>query len=128
MAFAEVTDIEALWRELSDAESARASALIDVASASLATLVDVDEHDTQQAENLKNVCCSMVIRAMSATDADTFGVTSASMTAGPYTQQKVYSNPTGDMYLTKFEKTLLGIGAGYIGSIEANIDGYYGGN
>lgn len=123
MAYALVSDIEARWRDLSTAEEGRASVLIDDASAMLASLVDVDETDEQQAALLKTVCCSMVIRAMSATEADTFGVSSASMTAGPYTQQFSYSNPSGDMYLTKLEKKLLGIGGGYIGSIQPRIGG-----
>lgn len=123
MAFAQVSDIEARWRDLSTAEETRAGTLIDDASAILTQLVDVDATDTQQAQLLKQVCCSMVIRAMSATEADTFGVSSASMTAGPYTQQMTYSNPSGDMYLTKLEKRLLGITHGYIGSIRPMMAG-----
>lgn len=128
MAFAQVSDIEARWRDLSTTEEARAAVLIDDASAILASLVTVDATDEQQAAILKTVCCSMVIRAMSATEADNFGVSSASMTAGPYTQQLTYKNPSGDMYLTKMEKKLLGIAVGYIGSIEPDIKGYYGSN
>lgn len=123
MAFAQVSDIEARWRDLSTAEETRAGTLIDDASAILTQLVDVDATDTQQAQLLKQVCCSMVIRAMSATEADTFGVSSASTTAGPYTQQLTYSNPSGDMYLTKLEKRLLGITQGYIGSIQPMMAG-----
>lgn len=123
MAFAQVSDIEARWRDLSTAEETRAGTLIDDASAILTQLVDADATDTQQAQLLKQVCCSMVIRAMSATEADTFGVSSASMTAGPYTQQMTYSNPSGDMYLTKLEKRLLGITQGYIGSIRPMMAG-----
>ena len=125
MAFAEVSDIEARWRELSTDEESRASTLIDDASAMLSALVAVDTSDQEQAELLKMVCCNMVIRAMAATALDTFGVSQTSVTAGPYTQSYSYANPSGDMYLTKFEKRLLGVSTSYIGSIQPRIDGYY---
>lgn len=121
MAYAEVSDIESRWRELSTDKQSRASVLIDDASAMLTALVDVDSDDSEQAQLLKQVCCSMVIRAMSATEADAFGASQMSMTAGPYTQSWNYANPSGDMYLTRLEKRLLGITSGYIGSIPVKI-------
>lgn len=121
MAYATVSDIESRWRALSQDEQSRASVLIDDASAMLTALVNVDSDDQEQAQLLKQVCCSMVIRAMSATEADAFGASQMSMTAGPYSQSWSYSNPTGDMYLTKLEKRLLGITSGYIGTIEPRI-------
>ena len=121
MAYATVSDIESRWRALNEAEQTRASVLIDDASAMLTALVNVDSDDQEQAQLLKQVCCSMVIRAMSATEADAFGASQMSMTAGPYSQSWSYSNPTGDMYLTKLEKRLLGITSGYIGTIEPRI-------
>lgn len=121
MAFAEVSDIESRWRELSTDEQSRASVLIDDASAMLTALVAIDTDDDEQAQLLKQVCCSMVIRAMSATEADAFGASQMSMTAGPYTQSWNYANPSGDMYITRLEKRLLGITSGYIGSIRPKI-------
>lgn len=123
MAFAAVSDIEARWRELSTDEEARATTLIDDASAMLSNLVAVDEADQEQAELLKMVCCNMVIRAMSASEYDAFGASQMSMTAGPYTQQWTYSNPSGDMFITKMEKRLLGISTSYIGSIRPMMAG-----
>ena len=110
MAFADVSDLESRWRELSTDEEARANVLLGDASAMLSAFVKVDSSDYEQSQLLKMVCCDMVIRAMSATAADTFGVSQTSMTAGPYSQSFSYSNPSGDMYLTKLEKRLLGIG------------------
>ena len=115
MVFAEVSDVEARWRELTQDEQARASVLIVDASAMLAALVDVDGTDEEQAALLKSTCCSMVVRAMSATAADSYGATQMSMTAGVYTQSWTYNNPTGDLYLTRLEKKLLGIGSGRFG-------------
>lgn len=128
MAYAEVSDIESRWRDLTTDEAARAAALIDDASAMLTELVDVDTSDTTQAALLEMVCCNMVIRAMSASDSDAFGASAVSMTAGPYSQAWTYSNPSGDMYLTKMEKRLLGITSSYIGAMPASIDGDYGSN
>lgn len=123
MAFAEVSDIEERWHALSSDEQSRAEVLIDDASAMLSQLVVVDENDENQAYMLKVVCCNMVIRAMSATEADTFGVSNASMTAGPYSQSWTYLNPSGDMYLTKMEKRMLGITTSYIGTIRPMMAG-----
>lgn len=123
MAYAEVSDIETRWRDLSTDEEARATALIDDASAMLAELVDIRDGDEQQLALLKIVCCNMVIRAMSASEYDAFGASQMSMTAGPYTQQFTYANPSGDMYLTKMEKRLLGVTSSYIRSIRPMMRG-----
>lgn len=122
MVFAEVSDIESRWRTLDSGERDRAQALIQDASAMLSKLVtDIDVADEEQMQLLNIVCCNMVIRAMSATEADSYGASNMSMTAGPYTQSWTYPNPTGDMYITKFEKRLLGITSSYIGSIRPKI-------
>ena len=110
MRFAEVTDLEARWRTLTTEEQAQAEVLLEDASAILASKVVVDPTDTEQAYNLKMVVCNMVKRAMLAGDSAALGLTQESMTAGPYTQAYTYSNPTADLYLTKTEKQLLGIG------------------
>lgn len=123
MAYAEVSDIEARWRALTAEESVRAETLLDDASAALSALVDVHPDDAAQAALLAQVCCNMVIRSMSATGSDMFGVSQASVTAGPYTQSQSYANPSGDMYLTRLEKRLLGISSGYIGSIRPMMCG-----
>lgn len=123
MKFAQVSDLEARWRTLSEAEQDQADVLLEDASAILASMVEIPEHDDGYPELLSIVTCNMVQRAMSSTAADTYGVTQASMTAGPYTQSWSYSNPSGDMYLTKMEKKMLGITSGYIGSIRPMIGG-----
>lgn len=123
MAYADVSDLEARWRELNEAEEARAEVLLADASAVLDSLVDVDETDTEQLEICKIVVCAMVQRAMVAGEADAYGVTQQSMTAGPYTQSWTYSNPNANLYLTKAEKKMLGVGGGYIGSIRPMIGG-----
>ena len=123
MAFADVTDLEARWRDLSEDEEAKAAVLLGDASAMLETLVTVNSDDENQAEMLKIVCCNMVQRSMSSTDSDLYGVTQQSMSAVGFSQSMSYSNPTGDMYLTRYEKRLLGINSGYIGSIRPMMAG-----
>lgn len=123
MAFADVSDLEARWHELDATEQARAEVLLDDASAMLSELVDVREGDGDQAALLEMVCCNMVIRAMAQSASDAFGLASSTMTAGPYTQSWSYSNPSGDMYLTRLERQMLGISTGCIGSIRPMMAG-----
>ena len=120
MAYATVSDIEARWRTLTSDEEAKAAVLLDDAAAILDTLAVFDSSDPNVAANLRTVSCNMVIRSMSSSG-DSFGMSQGSMTAGPYTQSWTYANPSGDMYLTKMEKRLLGVTSGYIGSIRPQI-------
>lgn len=122
MAFATVADLEARWRSLTEAEEAQASVLLDDAAAYLQALVEVDTDDEVQAANLKMVSCNMVKRAMSSSASDAFGVTNATATMGPFSQQVAYANPSGDMYVSKSERAILGIGTATIGSIRACTD------
>lgn len=108
MAYADVSDLEVRWRTLTTDEQERAEALLDDASAMLDAYVTVDATDEQQANLLKIVTCNMVERAMS-TGGDLYGVTQQSMTAVGFTQQFSYANPTGDLYISKAEKRMLGI-------------------
>jgi hypothetical protein len=109
MAYADVSDLEVRWRTLTDDEQARAEALLDDASAMLDAYVTVDATDEQQAALLKIVVCNMVQRSMSTSSGDAYGVSQQSITAVGFTQQYTYSNPTGDLYITKAEKRMLGI-------------------
>jgi len=127
MAYADVEDIETrLQRTFTSSEEANVEALLDSASAVLNKLVNVIEGDTEQADLLKFVCTNMVCRAVTAGSMDVLGASQTSITAGAYTQSYSFATPSGDMYLTKLEKRLLGITTGYIGSIEPLIKGWYG--
>lgn len=64
---------------------------------------------------LRRVTCAAVIRALQS--GDMAGVTQSSQTAGPFSQSWSYSNPSGDLYLTKQEKRSLG-GTVRLGSID----------
>ena len=120
MAFATVADLEARWRPLTTEEESRASVLLDDAAVYLSALVTVDPTDEEQAAVLKTVSCSMVQRVMSAA-VDTYGLSQTSMTAGSYTQSMTFANPSGDFYLTGFEKVMLGISGSRIGTIRPKV-------
>lgn len=58
----------------------------------------------------KMVVCGMVKRAMKTPDAGD-GIGTTQQTAGPFSQSFTYTNPDGNLYLSKLDKKLLGIGA-----------------
>ena len=110
MAYATVQDLEARWRALSESEQAVALTLLDDA----AVIIDSMGTPSSTAAALI-VSCDMVRRSMSMSQADAYGVEQASMTAGPYAQQWTFANPTGELYLTRAERKMLGFLGGSIG-------------
>lgn len=118
MAYATHADVEERWRALSADEQSKADILCADASDIIDALVTVG---TDEQNLAKVVVCNMVIRAMSASQSDSYGLSQGSMTAGPYTQSWSYANPSGDMYLTKLDKQMLGITRGYIGSLRPKV-------
>lgn len=123
MAYATVDDVLVMLPGLSADGQAKASALLDFAASILDSLADIDPDDETQQTLLKQISVAMVARAVSASAYDSFGASNASMTAGPYSQSWTFSNPSGDLYLTKMERRLLKISGGYIGSIPPKIGG-----
>lgn len=119
MAYATLEDVEARRGALDPDDREKAAALLDDAAVILDALVVIDGTEEQEAL-LNLVSCNMVIRALSTTP-DAYGVSSLSTTAGVYSESLQYSNPSGDMYLTKLEKRLLGITTSYIGYIRPII-------
>lgn len=109
MAYATPTDLEEIWRPLSDGEKGKAAALLGYAAAILdAELERCRVKAEGRADGLRYVSCQMVRRAM-ASGADVGDYTSISRTAGSFTEQIAPANPSGDMYLTSNERRLLGI-------------------
>lgn len=121
-AFATVSDLLAGWpnKTLNTSETTAANALLLRATAQLTAMlakrgIEIDPTDEVQATNLKTVTVDMVRRALMASANDTLGVSQKSMTGGPYTESWSFANPSGDMYVTKAERSLLGIGGGRAG-------------
>lgn len=121
MAYATVDDLEARWRPLSEDEAAKSETLLDDAGVMLASLVTVDGEDEQQLALLRVVSCSMVMRAMMASESETFGLSQVDYGMGPFSQAAHFANPSGDLYLTAQEKRLLGVGDGYIIDLRAKV-------
>jgi hypothetical protein len=111
--FASVEDLEVRWRELSDTEKRTAAELLLDASAYLRQLdPSIDARIARghlQRRVVTSVVCDMVKRALMSTD--TGAITQQSETVGVFSASATYFNPSGDMYLTKTEKRLLGLGA-----------------
>ncbi len=112
-AYATVEDLEARWRTLDDDEKAKAETLLGDATTHIRALInqkrgDKFEPDELMQENLKVVCCNIVMRSMNAKQSY-FGMSEVSATAGPYSQTFTPINSSGDMRLTDEEMRLLGL-------------------
>lgn len=138
--FANTSDLQEYWRTLMPDEVKRAATLLTLASDRLRMMaqragVDLDkkvqaEPDGVYASTLKFAVLDAVKRAMQA-PADLPPVNSYQQTAGPYSENISYANPTGDLYFKKSELALLGISGGQsLNSISTtpNNKGLYGGN
>lgn len=105
--FAVPADLEQRWRTLTSEESARATVLL--ADASQLIIDECSSASAAAPETLKRVVCAMVKRAMLNSESSA-GITSSQEMAGPFSRMLNYSNPTGDLYLTKSERRQLGCG------------------
>lgn len=128
MAYASVEDLEARFGELPQDQRQVAATLLGDAAVYLNALVCVDPCDTNQANALMVVSCNMVHRAMQQAASSQFGVDQATATMGPFSQTAHYVNPGGGLYVSAAEKALLGADGGYIGTLPARIEGWYGTN
>ncbi len=124
-AFADVADYEARQGELSEADRARCSALLEDASAAMRSRFRAFhgrgyEKGVNESfdDNAKAVCVALAARALSVPDM-LAGVTQYSQTAGSYSASASYANPTGDIYLTKTDLKSLGLTGTRMGSREA---------
>jgi len=109
MAYAGITDVKArIARTLSEEEEKICETLLEDA----AVLVDSYNQEAKM-EAKKVVSCRMVIRAIG--DGETsdipIGATQGSMSALGYSQSWTLANgATGELYLSKTEKKMLGVG------------------
>lgn len=131
--FATVEQFEAFWRTLSDAEKTRAESLLLLASNRLRTIganvgVDVDakaEDSPAYASNLGWVVMEATKRAM-LTPTDQPPVDTWSQTAGPYSENYKYTNPSGDLWFKKSELAELELGGKQsLGSISSSRTDIY---
>lgn len=110
MAYAEVTDVEAGFRPLSEEEKTLCAHLLEEA----ATVIDAYNQDAA-AERKQLVSCRMVRRQLAASGAGgpamPIGASQGSASALGYSQTWTMSGGSvGELYLSKLEKKLLGVG------------------
>lgn len=118
MAYATVTDLEARWRTLSAVEREIAETLLGDAQIRLdAECPPADPLPAAQRQIRVIVSCEMVKRAMLNRE-QSAGVTSIQSTAGPFSKSLTYVNPTGDLYISKGERKLLGCGKQRAGVVD----------
>jgi len=114
--FATVAEFEAFWKTLNTAEQARATSLLTLASNRLRVIgenvsVDVQvKHDASEAyaSALSWVVMEASKRAM-LTPIDAPPANSIQQTAGPYSENIVFTNPAGDLWFKKSELHDLGL-------------------
>ena len=110
MTYAEVFDVEAGFRALSKDEQERCSALLSEAA------VIIDAYNPDAGEDAKRlVSCRMVRRQLGEDDSTggvSLGSTQGTATALGYSQSWTMSGgSSGELYLSKLEKKLLGVGS-----------------
>ena len=120
--FAQYSDLESRWRPLTTDEQTKATVLLGDASViirELAIGIDARITDYGTDPTLSGaldpaiplmVVCAMVKRAMTG-PSDLENVASQQVAAGPFSSSYTYSNPMGNLYLTKDDRKRLGIGA-----------------
>ena len=109
VAYASVEDVQArMNRDLSASEQTLCATLLDDAA------IIIDAYNAAASENIKQVVsCRMVIRQLGdGTDIGVpIGATQGSMSGLGYAQSWTVSNgSTGEMYLSRLDKNLLGAG------------------
>lgn len=110
MSYATVEDVEAGFRTLSEDERPKCSALLDEA----ALIIDSYNKDAQE-DAKKVVSCRMVRRQLYDGDAGgvtyPMGATQGTASALGYSQSwTMGGGSSGELYLSKLEKKLLGVG------------------
>jgi len=118
--FATYTDVEAVWRTLTEYEISRAEKLIEYASRKVRReFPGIDARiaaGSLDALDVEMVVVAMVKRAMMNSALE--GVESQQQTAGPFAQTVRPSNPDGSLYFTKAELASLGVRRAPMGTIR----------
>lgn len=108
MAYADVSDVESGFRELSVDEQSKALALLDEAE------IIIDAYNADASANAKKLVSCRMVRRMLGDDSMAsipMGATQGSMSALGYTQSwTIGSGSAGEAYLSKLDKKVLGIG------------------
>lgn len=114
--YATVSDLSTFWRPIETSEEPRANDLLALASSRLrlyAAKADIDldveiAADEDYASAVKWVVMEATKRAMQ-TPVDVPPVDNYSQSAGPYSENYRFTNPSGDLWFKKAELKTLGI-------------------
>lgn len=114
--YATVEDLSTYWRPIEESETARAEDLLSLASSRLrlyAAKVDIDidteiGNDDDYKDAVKWVVMEATKRALQ-TPVDVPPVDNYSQSAGPYSENYRFTNPSGDLWFKKAELRALGI-------------------
>lgn len=113
--YATVDDLKKRYPAIDLTDRERMEAFLEDASIYLNAALDNASIDREHLNDtylhlLRTVCCSMVMRALPMLDDDEYtSAKTVQETVGAFTRMVTLANPTGDMYLTKSEKDLLGL-------------------
>lgn len=126
--YATVEDLSTFWKPIAESDQARATELLSMASSKLRLIAaksDIDL-DAEMASNedyamaVKLVVMEAVKRAMS-TPIDAPPVDNYSQSAGPYSENFKFTNPSGDLWFKNAELRGLGLaGIQKVDSITPN--------
>lgn len=114
--FASLEQLETFWKDIASADEGRAELLLELASNRLRLIgddvdFDVDQHTEDSAAyetTIRWVVMEAVKRAM-LTPIDQPPVDTFSQTAGPYSENYKYTNPSGDLWFKKSELLAIGL-------------------
>lgn len=131
--FATIDQLEVFWKDLSEGEEARAQYLLELSSNRLRMIgedlgIDLDAKAAASpafASTAQWVVMEAVKRAM-LTPSDLPPADSIQQTAGPYSENIKYSNPSGDLWFKKSELSSLSLyGRQTLTSISTSSNNYY---
>ena len=135
-AFATVEQLQTFWRTLNACEQRRAEDLLDLASDRLRLMAshqgrnlddEVQDPDSGAFANVvKWVVMEATKRAM-LTPVNQMPVDSMSQTAGPYSENYKFTNPSADLWFKKSELNELGLaGSQKLNNIKTTSEDIYG--
>ena len=108
MPFATVEELRARWPDMPHGADEHAATLLEDASE---FILDVcPSAASARAGTRRRLVCAVVRRSMEAQASPSAGMSTFQATTGPFTNSYTPTNPHGDFYLTKAEKSALGCG------------------
>lgn len=110
MAYATWEDVQDRWRTLTPDEQSMATTLLEDAVVELDAACPPSDPPTEHELAVRKIVSVRMVKRSMAGPAGGIGVNSVQMGAGPYQETYQYTNPQGDMYLTKADRKLLGCG------------------